>query len=171
VVLFIDRSLFNPTLVPTAPLNLSANASSATSIQLAWNQPKLLNGALHDYKIRYKLPSDTNFGTPIIAGTQLTYNVIGLKPFTYYELQVQATTKGGLTVGPWSSSVLSKTLEGAATAPRSVLATAISATSIRLTWIQPYAINGILYDIKSDINWHRMQTIAAHSVQVVACFP
>ena len=36
----------------------------------------------------------------------------------------------------------------ASTAPRSVSATAISATSIRLTWVQPYAINGILYDYK-----------------------
>ena len=74
--------------MPTPPLNLSANASSATSIQLAWSQPISLNGALHGYRIRYKPLSASNYGTPIIAGTQLTYNVMSLKPFTYYELQV-----------------------------------------------------------------------------------
>ena len=84
-----NNYLFNPTLVPTAPLNLTANATSASSIQLAWNQPVLLNGALHDYKIRYKLPSDSVFSAPISVGMQLTYDVVGLSPFTDYELQVR----------------------------------------------------------------------------------
>ena len=84
-----NSSLFNPTLVPTAPLNLTANATSVTSIKLAWNQPVLLNGALHDYKIRYKLSSDSVFSAPISAGMQLTYIVAGLTPFTDYELQVR----------------------------------------------------------------------------------
>ena len=80
--------LFNPTLEPTAPMGFSASPSSATSIQLAWNQPELLNGILHDYRIRYKLSSDSNFGTSISAHKQLTYNVVGLTPFTEYEIQV-----------------------------------------------------------------------------------
>ena len=84
-----NSSIFNPTLVPTAPLNLSANSTSATGIRLAWNQPTLLNGALHDYKIRYKLLSDSHFSTPISAGMQLTYDVAGLTPFTDYEFQVR----------------------------------------------------------------------------------
>ena len=74
--------------MPTAPLSLSATAVSAISIQLTWNQPSSLNGVLHDYRIRYKLSSDSSFGTPISADTQLTYNAVGLEPFTDYELQV-----------------------------------------------------------------------------------
>ena len=74
--------------MPTAALNLSATAVSSTIIQLAWNQPSTLNGILHGYKVRYKLLSDSNYGTPISVGTQLTYNVTGLKPFTDYEMQV-----------------------------------------------------------------------------------
>ena len=84
-----NSSLFNPTLVPTAPLNLTANATSATSIKLAWNQPTSLNGNLHDYKIRYTLPSDSVFSAPISVGMQLTYDVADLTPFTDYELQVR----------------------------------------------------------------------------------
>ena len=75
--------------MPTVPLNLLANATSATTIQLAWDQPTLLNGALHDYKIRYKLLSDSNFDAPISAATQLSYSIAALTPFTDYELQVR----------------------------------------------------------------------------------
>ena len=85
-------SLFNPTLVPTVPLSVSATAVSSTIIQLTWNQPSTLNGILHDYKVKYKLSSDSNFGTPISVGTQLTYNFSGLKPFTDYELQVHQSS-------------------------------------------------------------------------------
>ena len=81
-------SLFNPTLEPTAPLRLSAIPSSPTSIHLAWIQPTLLNGILNDYRIRYKPSSDSNFSTSISARKQLTYNVVGLIPFTEYEFQV-----------------------------------------------------------------------------------
>ena len=49
----------------------------------------LLNGALHDYKIRYKLLSDKNFSSPITAGKQLTYSIVGLTPFTDYDFQVR----------------------------------------------------------------------------------
>jgi len=132
--------------VPTVPLNLSANATSATSIKLVWNAPMLLNGALHDYKIRYKLLSDKNFSSPITAAKQLTYSIVGLTPFTDYDFQVQATTNSGLNVGLWSSSIQRKTFEGASTAPLNVSATAISATSIRLTWNQPTSFNGILHE-------------------------
>jgi len=143
-----SSSILSKTLegVPTVPLSLSATVVSSTIIQLTWNQPSTLNGILHDYKVRYKVSSDSNFGTPISVGAQLIYNVTGLKPFTDYELQVQATTNGGFNEGPWSSSTSNKTLEGASTAPLNVSATAISATSIRLTWNPPASLNGILHD-------------------------
>jgi len=133
---------------PTVPLSVSATAVSSTIIQLTWNQPSTLNGILHDYKVKYKLSSDSNFGTPISVGTQLTYNFSGLKPFTDYELQVQATTNSGVNEGPWSSSISRKTLEGAATAPLNVSATAITETRIQLTWNHPVSFNGILFDYK-----------------------
>ena len=72
----------------TAPLNVSAIAISATSIQLTWNEPTSFNGILHDYSIRYKLSSNLTYGTSISAGMQVSYTVTGLRPFTTYELQV-----------------------------------------------------------------------------------
>ena len=75
-------------LASTAPLNVSATAISATSIQLTWNQPTSFNGILHDYSIRYKLSSNSSYGTSVTAGIQLSYTVNGLRPFATYELQV-----------------------------------------------------------------------------------
>ena len=83
-------------------MRLSANPSSATSIQLTWSQPAELNGILHNYRIRYKLSSDLNFGAPISAGKQSAYNVTGLTPFTNYELQVhQFSFESPLCVVNW----------------------------------------------------------------------
>ena len=75
-------------LASTAPGNVSAIAHSSTSINLTWNQPTSFNGVLHNYNVRYKLISDTNFGTPISAGTKVAYTVTGLRPFADYEFQV-----------------------------------------------------------------------------------
>ena len=84
----MELCLFVLVLVPTHPLSLSANALSSTSIQLKWSQPSTLNGKLYGYKVRYKSFFDSNFGTPISVGKQLTFNIIHLKPFTDYQLQV-----------------------------------------------------------------------------------
>ena len=75
-------------LASTAPLNVSATAISATSIRLTWIQPTSFNGILHDYSIRYKLSSNSTYGTSISAAMQLDYTVNGLKVFTSYEFQV-----------------------------------------------------------------------------------
>ena len=79
-------------LASTAPRNLSAIANSSKSIHLTWNQPTSFNGIFHNYKVRYKLISDTNFGTPIIIGTKVAYTVNGLRPFADYEFQVCHTS-------------------------------------------------------------------------------
>ena len=75
-------------LVSTAPLNVSATTTSATSIRLTWNQPTLVNGILHDYTIRYKLSSSLAYGRSLSVGMQVDYTINGLKPYTSYELQV-----------------------------------------------------------------------------------
>ena len=68
---------------------MSATAISATSIVLKWRQPALFNGILYDYKIRYKLALDANYSSPISVGRQLNYTIIGLRPYSGYELKVK----------------------------------------------------------------------------------
>ena len=75
-------------LVATAPTNLAASAISATSIRLTWNQPTSLNGILHDYKVRYKMASEANYGASISVDKQLTFTATILKPYTDFEFQV-----------------------------------------------------------------------------------
>ena len=70
-------------------MNVSATAISSTSIQLTWNEPALLNGILHDYKIRLKLASDVTYGTSVSVGQLMNYTVSSLRPFTDYEVQVK----------------------------------------------------------------------------------
>ena len=74
--------------VATAPQNVSAIANSATSILLTWRQPASFNGILHDYRIRYKLALDANYGSPISVGRQMNYTIVGLRPYSDYELKV-----------------------------------------------------------------------------------
>ena len=111
---------FSLFLASTAPLNVSATAISATSIRLTWNEPASFNGILHDYSIRYKLSSNSTYGTAISAGLRLVYTVYGLRPFTSYELQVRQsslyflavtvnamniTTQISLKMNSWTSSI------------------------------------------------------------------
>ena len=74
--------------VGSAPQNVSAIAISAMSILLKWTEPASLNGILHDYRIRYKLAMQTTYNSPISVGRQLNYTIVGLRPYSDYELQV-----------------------------------------------------------------------------------
>ena len=75
-------------LASTAPINASATVISATSILLTWNHPVSFNGILHDYKIRYKLASDSGYGSSFSAGDRPFYIINNLKSFTDYDFQV-----------------------------------------------------------------------------------
>ena len=76
--------------VASAPTNVSATALSATSILLTWNLPTLVDGRLHDYKVRYKLSSNSTYGGTVTAGNQFHFIVNDLDPFAEYELQVNS---------------------------------------------------------------------------------
>ena len=68
---------------------MSATAISSTSILLNWRQPASFNGMLHDYRIRYELALDANYSSLISAGRQMNYTIIGLRPYSDYELMVK----------------------------------------------------------------------------------
>ena len=68
---------------------MTAIAVSATSILLKWRQPASFNGMLHDYRIRYKLALDANYSSPKSVGRQLNYTIIGLRPYSDYDMKVR----------------------------------------------------------------------------------
>ena len=75
-------------LASTAPINASATVISETNILLTWNHPISFNGILHDYKIRYKLASDSIYGSSVSAGSRPFYIIKNLRPFSDYDFQV-----------------------------------------------------------------------------------
>ena len=79
---------FSLILASTAPINASATVISETSILLTWNHPISLNGILHDYKIRYKLTSNSEYGSSFSAGDRPFYIINNLRSFTEYDFQV-----------------------------------------------------------------------------------
>ena len=81
---------FSLDLASTAPRSVSATAISATSIRLTWSQPYAINGILHDYKIRYKLASDSRYGNSFSVGRHPFYISNRLKPFADYDFQVSS---------------------------------------------------------------------------------
>ena len=72
----------------TAPRNVSATAISVRNIQLTWMEPIFLNGILNEYKVRYKVASDTSYGSSYSAGSRTLFILHGLKPCTDYDFQV-----------------------------------------------------------------------------------
>ena len=85
-----DNAYFSFVLASSAPINASASAISATSILLTWSLPTSFNGILHDYKIRYKLASDSRYGSSFTAGDRPFYIIKKLRPFTDYDFQVSS---------------------------------------------------------------------------------
>ena len=80
---------FSLVLASTAPINVSATVISATSILLTWNLPMSFNGILHDYQIRYKLASDSRYGSSVSAGDRPFHIINNLRPFADYDFQVR----------------------------------------------------------------------------------
>ena len=122
---------------PTAPRTLTATASSSSQIDLAWLVPTD-NGdsAISGYRIWrsenglsfYVLVSDT-------GDTNLIYDDTGLSPGSQHWYRVAAINAQG--VGLFSNDADDTTDTTAPSAPRNVIATAVSDTEIRVDWETP----------------------------------
>eukprot|EP00794_Sanderia_malayensis_P016255 gene16255-17897_t len=144
---FFSRSVVERTQEGPAsmPGNFAVVVVDDKTVLAIWNEPKSLNGILHDYQIRYKELKNFTFLPTISAGKSLSHNVKDLQPFTSYAFQVTARTGLGTIIGTWSNITITKTQEGSPTAPMNVTATALSDTVIRLTWNKPKSLNGIIH--------------------------
>ena len=98
-------SVVTPSLIlPSAPTNVSGAGENA-KVSLTWTAPGLNGGpAITDYKIEYKVSTDSWPATPlyILAGdTDTSEDVTGLTNGTAYNFRVYAKTTNGF--GPASS--------------------------------------------------------------------
>ena len=124
------------TQAPTGPTNLSATASSATTINLSWTASTDNVGVTNYLVERCAGASCTSF-TQIAASTTASYSNTGLTASTSYSYRVRATDAAGnlsgySNVATAATPALPDTTPPSA--PSSLAATAISVSQINLSW-------------------------------------
>src|SRR3989304_2949079 len=135
--------------IPDRPTNLQAIPVSPTKVDLYWNTPENNGGSpITGYKIQVRTGSG-DFVTlnENTASTGTTYSHTGLTTGTSYIYRVFAINAQGISIAsteaiatPTSSS---KPLENIVpNPPTSLVASDISSTSIKLTWVIPATNNG-----------------------------
>jgi hypothetical protein len=90
---------------PTPPSNVTATASSATSVQLAWGASSETGGAIASYQI-------TRNGTPLtsVSGSATSFLDSTAQPGTAYTYAVTAVDQGGTTSQPGTSNTVTMPL-------------------------------------------------------------
>jgi fibronectin type 3 domain-containing protein len=122
------------TSVPSAPTGVTATAQSSSSISVSWDQ---VSGAT-SYEVYYEIGSST---TKNLAGTVsgTSYTHTGLQASTTYYYYIKAVNSAGSS--DYSSDDFATTSSSggggetsAPSVPTGVTATALTSTSIRISW-------------------------------------
>ncbi len=122
-----------PATKPSAPTGLTASAMSETQIKLFWQPPNNGGSPITGYKIEYKNGTNTYFVLSSNVGNVTTYIHNGLKTGSTYTYRVSAlNSMGTSSTSNEASATPTKTLT-----PTGLIATAISPTSIALSWNAP----------------------------------
>ncbi|XP_066294307.1 tenascin-X-like isoform X1 [Branchiostoma lanceolatum] len=127
--------------VPGAPVGLMGEAVDSQSITVRWNAPEMTMGVITGYKITYQ-PEGGNPAEALVPGSDLSHLLTGLTPYTVYTIYVVGLTSQG--EGDRSDSVSVRTFEGAPARPVGVMANALDARSIQVTWQEPEVNRGII---------------------------
>jgi len=131
------------------PRIITVTSISSSTIYVAWSSPPLssINGILRGYKVIYgpsKSWDNENTRTTVIVDDPSETKIENLQKYTNYSLQMLAFTNAGDGV---ESSVFSVTTnEDVPSAPESIKASAMSETSILVTWKPPAEPNGKIVD-------------------------
>ncbi|XP_032870989.1 neogenin isoform X4 [Amblyraja radiata] len=120
--------------VPGAAQNLVAQANSATSITVTWQEPHSDNGPINNYKLYY-MENGAGSEQDVDVGA-LWYTMNGLKKFTEYSFRVVAYNKHGPGVS--TEEVVATTYSGAPSAPpQNVTLEVRNSKSIVVHWQPP----------------------------------
>ncbi|XP_068757833.1 contactin-2-like [Montipora capricornis] len=156
----ISRSFSGQDAPDVKPDGAGTQSVNATSVALAWQPVTLKTGSVDGYKIYYwvnsrsvisrrrreVIPANANL-LVLEGGKRQKATLLGLKPYTFYQVVVKAFNTGG--EGPASAVVLVRTSEGEP-GPPSDLETYAFGEYILVTWKQPQVPNGIItnYQVK-----------------------
>ena len=141
---------------PSAPLNLRAVAAGPTIIDLDWDAPSLPGAsAVIDYQVEVSADRGSNW--TLLTTTGLTsYRHGSLAAGATRHYRVRARNASGF--GPWTSPVSATTSAGTPPGPpRSLTATAVSSSTIELSWRAPLS-SGSSAIVGYRIEWSSTRT-------------
>lgn len=91
--------------VPHAVEKFSTTQVGNTSINVAWNAPRVSTGPVLRYRVRWK--NSTASGEEDTPSNSTRYKMQHLSPYVHYNLKALAITEAG--PGPWSKEVTVRT--------------------------------------------------------------
>jgi titin len=149
-------------VVPGAPTSFTATSAGPTQINLSWSPPSNTGGAaITGYKIEVKKGAGSY--ETLVSNTQSTgtsFSHTGLTTGTIYYYRVYAINSAGVGPASDSSATPKETTSPALTA------TAVSPTSITLSWVPPsqtYKQNIVGYRIEEKIGQDDFRTVVDNS--------
>ncbi len=78
-------------LAPSAPVNVIANSTSSTSIEVTWVMPESPNGIIRGYVVTYNLTGVGGINESTV-GPVTSIELTNLQKYTEYTVVVQAVT-------------------------------------------------------------------------------
>ncbi|XP_078733036.1 receptor-type tyrosine-protein phosphatase delta isoform X20 [Lampetra fluviatilis] len=119
--------------VPSQPINLKAEAESATSVLLSWIPPR--QDSIIKYELLYR-DGPLSKEQVVTFEPSMTYLLEGLRPNTLYQFRLAARSEHGL--GAATSIVTAQTLPSMPSGPpRRVESEPLNATALRVSWRPP----------------------------------
>lgn len=131
------EQIFAQTAVPLSPTSLTAQAASASQINLSWIAPvNATSSGVNGYKIEQDVGCVGTFSV-LVANTTTTttsYSSTGLLGDFCYSYRVSALNSAGASA---ASNSASATTLSTPNAPTGLTVTIISSSSLKLDWISP----------------------------------
>ncbi|KAM9038181.1 LOW QUALITY PROTEIN: cell adhesion molecule DSCAM [Sarcophilus harrisii] len=128
------------------PENVQAIATSPETISITWSTlaKEALNGILQGFRVIYWANLlDGELGEiKNVTTTQPSLELDGLEKYTNYSIQVLAFTRAG--DGVRSEQIFTRTKEDVPGPPAGVKAAAASASTVFVSWLPPFKLNGII---------------------------
>ena len=138
----------SPTTPPVAPSSITAEATSPTTVDVAWVD----NSATEtSFRIERRTVGGTFAEVGSVGANTTSFGEAGLEPSTSYEYRVRACNDGGCSAynGPVSVST-SAGMPDPPAAPASLGATVVSSTRVDLTWADVATESGYTVERSSD---------------------
>ena len=137
---------FRITMPTKTPLNIPppemVNVLSATQMFVSWAAVTSPEGAIGQYRVLLNVGLDTEVVTGV--GTALSVTLSGLKPYTVYEVRLQACLLGIPNGCGTSDPVINRTFEAPPTGQAPPALTAVASDAVRIEWEDPSNPNGVI---------------------------